>query len=484
MQRMTSASGTQVRSFHDVIGEECFAQVRERITTHSSAVEGSDEPIQIGEADNEEAPMELDTAEPEDAATQDQPPRPEGQDQDNGDPGGTRGRVKWRAHGNKDFFKCGKDFNARDMVKKATSNLPKSWQDLRAIQDESPNSSLGIQHMFSRTLQHTQFAAMYANERSDVLQAKMLSHAQIGASEWLRAFPIDTGLTLQDEEFRWSIRHHLLSMSVRQEDVHNLHCGCRLAELSDKNDPRESIIEHSEHARVCRLRGGLIQRHDGLKRDIAEMFRRGEHTVHVEPRGLFQGKNPQAGPDHLVYDFPRDSRKNLALDVCVSNVGNATNRVQAARKPLHTAIEGEKIKRADNSEMASSNGPNFVFRPAVFESTGAIGPDLLNTINQLSKQVESSPTDAPAMAKNVKKFWSIRTFRNYWIQRFSVSTQRGNFRICNNTRAGHPKIHFISLPDAPNPNGLQNSSPSSPQRRIKVVDHRKRRSTPRKSAQP
>ena len=118
-----------------------------------------------------------------------------------------------------------------------------------------------------------------------------------------------------------------------------------------------------------------------------------------------------------MFDYP-DFDQICFFEVAVINPCCHDTVLRASRTPLHAARVRQNTKESKYGSKASNI--NMGLRRTVFETTGAMGPDLLAILKRASFKFRNTYGKRDAAVA-----WSGASFVSYWMQRMSIDMARG-----------------------------------------------------------
>ena len=221
--------------------------------------------------------------------------------------------------------------------------------------------------------------------------ARLMSTSNPESGAWLNALPVPSlGLCLEDETIRIAVG---LRLGLDLCEPHECcHCGTE-------------VNRKGLHGLSCRHSRGRHHRHAELNDTIRRAMTLANIPSRLEPTGMTRddGKRPDG-----VTLIPWKGGKPLVWDVTCRHPLSTSYIDTATRRSAAVAERAECEKRAKYSSL----GARYLFQPVAVETTGAMGPETLNFVKDLGRQI-SQTTGEPRSTE-------------YLIQRLSVAIQRGN----------------------------------------------------------
>jgi hypothetical protein len=314
-----------------------------------------------------------------------------------------------------------------DDAARKENKFPSSLSDLHTLAASAEGK---LQHVLADFAVHrARFGSLFNVSTSPSHHARLLSQAQDGAAAFLLALPGVEGLALEDAAMRNAVLDWIGHPSAKGEDPKLLAqtCKCQGSKKlrttpTDKMADDASIgsTEAANHLANCKLGGGVINRHNTIVNEIAEMGRVVGCTPYIEPRGTLE-ECGNGAPDIIFHGVPRLG-KDIFVEIGVVNEAGEGAANRAARQPLSAAIQREKQKR--NKYLAASVANRMQLLPAILEVHGAFGPAMATLLDQASK-LHARQLAAGRLEEGPPRPWACKSFTQYWTQRIAVALRRG-----------------------------------------------------------
>eukprot|EP00732_Lithocolla_globosa_P000580 Lithocolla_globosa_v1_NODE_199_length_5224_cov_8.409618.p1 type:complete len:831 gc:universal NODE_199_length_5224_cov_8.409618:2533-41(-) len=269
--------------------------------------------------------------------------------------------------------------------------IPKNIKDLL----KAPRK---LQKQITEEMEKQRFQTFF-DAQSPYDQSHILSCKGPAATAFLSAISSRRCFTLTNTEFEISLKR-LLALPLDLNLAGASFCSC--ANLREATD---------YHLETCSKCGNLITRHDQLRDEVIEMFRKAGIPAQREPRCLPGfGK----GGGDILIETNDDYLQNSILDISVIHVQQAKYVHGASKNPLHVARIGERKKELQYADKCRMIRRTFI--PLIIESGGALGKKIQKTIAVVRSRVDDEPPE--------RTTWAASTFTKYWAQRLSVTFQR------------------------------------------------------------
>jgi hypothetical protein len=180
---------------------------------------------------------------------------------------------------------------------------------------------------------------------------------------------------------------------------------------------------------LCCTGGGAQRgiRHDRILDPISNVMRTAGHITRTTGLSeILQNRNLETGkrlvPDALCVGWSDDGT-DCCVDLSVTHPCARTWIQRAAGAPLHAAAEREKKKRNKYNQACASQGLSFA--PFVLETYGALGAEAQKIVKAaVAKIALKLPDDH--FSRLAIRSWTATSFRAHFLQRISISLQRGN----------------------------------------------------------
>ena len=246
---------------------------------------------------------------------------------------------------------------------------------------------------------------------NDSEHAQFLSKSQAGASAFLRAIPSTRAMLFSNPDYqivlRLYLRLPLLGLLGLPSQV-ECHCGRTLA------TSRRAILSET-HLLTCTGSKVMTNRHNAITNVFADMIR----SAKLIP--ILEEVASELPNTRLRYDISINRcdswDQNHKCDVTIVNP-LSTHLVKLAAKHPRSAADKKAASKRAKYKSALSQSDKFI--PLVFETFGAVHPDVFHFVHTLSLRVNNVP---PTSAT-----WAAPTFTSFWLQRLSVCLWRENAR--------------------------------------------------------
>ena len=214
------------------------------------------------------------------------------------------------------------------------------------------------------------------------------------ASQFLNTIPTERGLSLFPTQMRTAVR--LLIGAPIDLGIKNCICG-------------QSMDSQASHALSCKRGGGMIMRHDMLKRFFEKMCKAACISTYMEPRQFFPDDNKK--PDLVLYHQGPQGR-DIAIDFSLLNP-TSPGAVKKAMKDGQKLLEGREQLKFQRYEVECKK-LGHIFLPSVFSVYGGTTQRNVRLvidpiIRKISKKYFVSPN------------WAAPDKRTYWYQRLSIA---------------------------------------------------------------
>jgi hypothetical protein len=303
--------------------------------------------------------------------------------------------------------------------------VPITFYDLAYDMDTCCNSKgqRKIQEVFSRALHAKSFCQAMEDAKSPQEKARLLSQAQTGASDFLKAVPFQHKLMIPDAAFSWNVARYLGSEVAQEADARAAEkCSMARGGASPPSRGQEADVVKSQHAYNCKKGGGLIHRHDGIVDTLAAMCVDAGFRIQKEPRGQLEGAG-QGGPDILVFGLVPPAG-NASLEVGLVNPMASSYVKAASSLPLSAARTRALAKSAEYAKATAAH--HLLNHTAVLEVTGALHHSTTSLIKRCGEAAAENPTSC---FHAVSQYWSTSTHSQYWRQRLGVSLCNSKFTM-------------------------------------------------------
>ena len=170
------------------------------------------------------------------------------------------------------------------------------------------------------------------------------------------------------------------------------------------------------HALSCKKYGGLILRHDLVKRVFADLFSSAKLVHEVEPPQAFEGNKQR--PDIVVRNAwkGQDAAYDITIENPVRNAQSVRETIKNDQKFLKTAYQTKYSKYEENCRAQG-----MLIFPIVLSAFGGIVEESYRDgIEVIIHKVEKKQFNAPN--------WAAPTRKAYWLQRIAVALWKGNAR--------------------------------------------------------
>jgi len=262
--------------------------------------------------------------------------------------------------------------------------------------------------------------------------ARLQSGGQEGAGLWLKANPKLPCCRSETELFLAMLRTRLQVRWPGAERV--VKCKCNLKAVVG------GPIDHHHYTTSCPARNSFIG-HKAVTEIIRGMYKQLEVPVMAEPPGLVWGTHKR--PADILVLVPvgacPGAGRNVVLDVGITDAGTAdavdhgTWRIPEGA--LRQAESYAKRKVTKFEKVKAINPPlGFDYRPIVFESTSARGPEAAawwREITGLAKDKESGfglGYGSLMEYNGLAHTWSGQTFARHWGIRLSLKLMQSTHR--------------------------------------------------------
>jgi hypothetical protein len=201
------------------------------------------------------------------------------------------------------------------------------------------------------------------------------------------------------------------------------YCTCNSSNVRGKEirNTRDKLSDY-HFAGICKVNGGITQRHDNIVKEFATMLRQAGLTPHVEPRGLYTEK-PKSGADIIVSGLiAGDYDRKTAFDVTIVHPaaytylqGSGANN-NSSTVDLYAAKDA--IARKCNKFKNTYAKSGVSFHALAFEVTGAFSEPVVDLIKSAAR-IARDRTGVLSLLN-----WSRSQFEQYWFARISCAVQR------------------------------------------------------------
>jgi hypothetical protein len=169
------------------------------------------------------------------------------------------------------------------------------------------------------------------------------------------------------------------------------------------------------HLLKCNGSKVMTTRHNAISNVIVDMVKSAKLAPIVEQLAS-EGHDARLRFDVSI-DRVTGFAQNMKCDITVVNPLSTHLVAQAAVTP-RSAADTKVTKKTDKYKQFLNQTDEFV--PLVFETFGAVHPNVFHVVNTLSKRVANVPPPSAT--------WTAPTFTAYWMQRLSCCLWRENAR--------------------------------------------------------
>ena len=282
--------------------------------------------------------------------------------------------------------------------------LVQAWNRSRELLaqygDQIEERSAKLQRIFARDLKKERLESFLSDaavpdHNKAIVRSTMDSPL---SSQLMNAIPTEKGLSLYPQQMRTALRL-LLGVPI---DL-----GCQTCVCGRPMD------HYASHALSCKRGGGMIMRHDMLKRFFEKMCNAAGISTRMEPLHFFPDDNKK--PDLVLYHHGSQG-KDVAIDFSLLNPTNPGSLKTSARdgQALLYTRELQKFRSYDSKCQQLGH----IFMPSVFSVFGGTTRrNMLLVVDPIIRRISKKYFVAPN--------WAAPDKRTYWLQRLIVAIWNG-----------------------------------------------------------
>jgi len=262
-----------------------------------------------------------------------------------------------------------------------------------------------LQHFFASHVVAPKAVDSFIADKNIPKTAKVIVNSTIHspiAPQLFAAIPTENDLRLSSPEMRIALCLLLgIPLGMKAET-----CDCKKG--------RQLTMYH---ALSCKSHGKLIERHDKVKRVLADMCTAADFDFEVEPRQALSGNKLR--PDILIR-YGKDDGYDMALDLTIDNPLRDDSAINTSLKDEQKFLmQNAIVKRHKYDEQCSRNLASFT--PIVLSAFGGIFEESYNdAILFMIRKIPSKEFEPPN--------WAAPDKKTYWLQRIAIALWKGNAR--------------------------------------------------------